>query len=116
MGEPMKLNIKGAQPDMQAIAKDSCIDFANKAVKPSIQALAREAETVPESGYLNPNFNPNLPTVNQCQVPSWAMHIECPHCNEQLENWLINPEHSIQTCSTCGKQFNVSRDIAMEIT
>ena len=103
--------------DQQHIA----VDFAQKDADTTVIAEVKtdtdgNKKTTIVHSFKSNQYDDRLPTVSQCQIPSWAMHIECPHCHAILNDWYINPEHSIQTCKSCGEKFNVARDIAMEIT
>jgi hypothetical protein len=99
----MKLNIKPAVAN--------AINNGKTEVK-----LSNLVDAKPEYTTCPRVFDSKLPTVNQAQVPSWALHIECPHCHTEITDWLINPEHRIHECDECGKQFNITRDLALEIT
>ncbi len=68
-----------------------------------------------ESRFSILKFNPDLPTVNQMEIPSWALHVDCPKCMHQLTDHIIDPQHSIVCCEKCGCEFNVARNCALVI-
>jgi len=39
-----------------------------------------------------------------------VQHVICPHCEEQVEDWLGDPRDTEMTCDSCKKQFRVAAD------
>jgi len=45
-------------------------------------------------------------TVNDCTL-------DCPHCGEPQDGWLIDPRGMDHECDGCGETYHVPSDVRM---
>jgi Zn finger protein HypA/HybF involved in hydrogenase expression len=38
------------------------------------------------------------------------VHVQCPHCNEDQDGWLVDPRGGEHVCDHCGEKYTVAND------
>lgn len=42
--------------------------------------------------------------------------VDCPHCGEEQDGWMVDPRGCEQTCDKCKRPYKVAHDALVQIS